>query len=67
MPTYYITTEEEIKALWKERDEARDEAARLRDLIEQHRRHILGPHLDGVSRYADINLWESALGEEDDR
>ena len=30
MPTYYITTEEEIKALWKKRDEARAEADRLR-------------------------------------
>jgi len=70
MPTYYITTEEEIKALWKERDEARDEAARLRGLIMEHRAAVF---IATPIATANHRLWREALArtifdsEEDDR
>ena len=51
---------------WRDRAaKAEAEADRLREAIEKHRRDILGPRLDGMSHYADVDLWDHALAAED--
>ena len=55
----------ELDAVRDERDEARAEADRLRDAIEQHRRDILGPNLQGIPCEEDVNLWEATVDAED--
>ena len=57
--------EYDLAACGAERDRLEEEADRLRAAIEQHRRDILGPNLQGIPCNEDVTLWETTVDTED--
>ena len=60
---YHLRNARDAATLRAEKAEA--EADRLRAAIDQHRRDILGPNLQGIPCDEDVTLWETTVDAED--